>query len=73
MDWLKKMFTSQEGKASMTKIGGTLVSAAGTVLAIAGAGVVMPPVVLIGAAAVLFFGGKMTADGLRNAISSVKK
>ena len=28
---------------------------------------------IIGAGAVLFIGGKMTTDGLRNAISSIKK
>jgi hypothetical protein len=67
--FLKKLFLNLEGKVSWTKISGWILSTAGSVLALAQAGVIHLSQNMIAALiVVLFVGGKIGIDGLRDAM-----
>lgn len=72
-NFFKDLVKSASG-ISMTKVWGTVVSASGTVVALALAGVVEVPKNVLGV--LIFIGaasGKMTIDAARNAIDKLKK
>ena len=67
-DFLK----SSDGKFSLTKIGGLLVSLAGIVLALPTAGVSVPITIIAGAKIIGSVAVAVGANGVRNAIDAKK-
>ncbi len=72
---IKRLLITPEGRVSMTKVGTTLLTVAGAVLMApeaasqVGITLVLPGSVKLAAWLITFVGGKIAADGARDAIS----
>jgi hypothetical protein len=73
VDFLKRLIMSDEGKASLTKIGGKIMLAASTEVTLAVSQVIHAPTYITVACVLIgLFGGSMTIDGVRDAIGKIK-
>lgn len=70
INFLKRLFLSTEGKASLTKIGNKVLAACGLAVTLQITGAIHMPVWgFVACIVVGFFGGTITIDGLRDAIT----
>ena len=67
--FFKKLFLNLEGQVSWTKAGAWLLSTSGSLLALGQASVLhLSQNVIAGLIIILFVGGKISVDGLRDAV-----